>query len=249
MPAKTLITLLQSTFDVYSVDIGEPRDGVTMAEVYLLEKAAGRTVTAALIRRIDSFKYEGDLSSFVKRQCEICAKFEVKTSGFVSSSLLAMLSSPFCGPRPTVVKVPRPGKLETTKLDCKEQVEAAEPIFGYFPAEFVAESVDVEYDMCLMPAALTPPDFNFDVASVFERDQDSFEDGDDDRIFARHLNVVLNHEAFDDNLDISLRYMSEHDSSARAKRARTTLVPPEPESPEITPPSESHPCPFEEGFS
>ena len=221
-----------------------------MAEVYLLEKAAGRTVTAALIRRIDSFKYEGDLSSFVKRQCEMCAKVEVKPSGFVSSSLLAMLSSPFFGPRPAIVKVPRPGKLETTKLDCKEQVEAAEPIFGYFPAKIDAESVDtgfVEYDMGLMPAALTPPDCNFDVASVFERDQDSFEDGDDDRIFARHLNVVLNHEAFDDNLDISLRYMSEHDSSARAKRARTTPVPPEPESPEITPPSESHPCPFEEG--
>ena len=70
-----------------------------MAEAYLLNKSINRKAAAALIRRIDSTSYEGDLAYLVKKRCEDCAKYEGRTSGFIQSDLVAMLTAPFTGPK------------------------------------------------------------------------------------------------------------------------------------------------------
>ena len=80
------------------VEVGERRI-VSMAEAYLLNKSINRKAAAALIRRIDSTSYEGDLAYLVKKRCEDCAKYEGRTSGFIQSDLVAMLTAPFTGPK------------------------------------------------------------------------------------------------------------------------------------------------------
>jgi hypothetical protein len=247
MSGKTLLNLLKPPFEVASIDISKPRDiGLSIAEVYLLNKVVSRTMVADIIRRLDPFQYVGDLTSFVKRQCDNCEKFEIKTSCFVSSSLTSMLSSLFFCPRPKVIKIPRGKRLETAEVTPNEQAIPSEPTFGFFPFEAAAEplnDVAAEYDMHLMPASLALIAVDFDVESVFEPTLfEGFEGSD--RLFAEHLNVVLNHETFDDDLGTSLQYMSDHDLSQRPKRARTTPVQLEPE---FTQPSESYSCPFEKG--
>ena len=93
-----LINLQQLPTNLAVIDVGEPRI-VSMAEAYLLNKSVKRTAAAALIRRIDLSAYEGNLTSFLQRRCADCAKYEDRTSGFVQSDLVAMLSAPFTGPK------------------------------------------------------------------------------------------------------------------------------------------------------
>jgi hypothetical protein len=240
MSGKILLNLLQPPFEFSTIDVGKPRDiGLSIAEVYLLNKVVSRTMVADIVRRLDPFQYIGDLTSFVKRQCDNCEKFEIKTSSFVSSSLTTMLSSLFFRSRPKVVKVPRAGtRLETAEVTPNEQAVASEPIFGFFSFEPTASSLNDD-----MPAFLASIDADFDVESVFERTIIEGVEGSD-RTLAEHFNVVLNHEPFDDNLETSLQYMSDHDLSQRPRRARTTLVQ---LKPEITQPLELYPCPYEKG--
>ncbi len=75
-----------------------------MAEAYLLNKSVHRTAAAALIRRINLSMYEGDLASFLREGVQIVRSFEGRTSGFVQSDLVAMLSAPFTGPKVKVQK-------------------------------------------------------------------------------------------------------------------------------------------------
>ena len=56
MSGKTLLNLLKPPFEVASIDIGKPRDiGLSIAEVYLLNKVVSRTMVADIIRRLDPF--------------------------------------------------------------------------------------------------------------------------------------------------------------------------------------------------